>query len=244
MCLLALFYRTASDAAVVAAANREELYARPGTSPQLLTGSLRVVAGLDPTAGGTWLGVNERGVLIAVTNRRKSNLPSDPRSRGLLVRDLLHTCATARDAEQAAVRELGTGCYAGCNILVADAATATVVHAGDWLRVRTLPPGLHVLANRDVNDASDRRVGRALHWLTSRPWRTAAECLAVSRELCGQTEGDPPMCFHAQDRGTVSSSLIALPGGLNGGSYWHAPGPPDRTNYEDHSALLHRLADS
>ncbi|MFO0929749.1 MAG: hypothetical protein U0736_22455 [Gemmataceae bacterium] len=36
--------------------------------------------------------------------------------------------------------------------------SATVIQAGDWLRVRPLPPGLHVLANFDVNDIGDRRV--------------------------------------------------------------------------------------
>lgn len=242
MCLLAIYYRIAADAPVVVAANREEFYDRPGTPPQLLPGPLRVVAGLDPVAGGTWLGVNERGLLVAVTNRRKSNLPEQPRSRGLLVRDLLHRCETARAAAEAAARELDTGQYAGCNILVADTETATVLHGADWLRVRPLPTGLHVLSNRDVNDASDHRVGRALGWLTERPARTAAECVTAARELCGRTDGDPPICFRDSNRGTVSSSLIVVPRPLSGGVYLHAQGPPDHTPYEDYSALLRELA--
>jgi uncharacterized protein with NRDE domain len=243
MCLLALFYRTAEDAPVIVAANREEFYNRPGTPPQLLPGSLRVLAGIDPVAGGTWLGVNERGLLVAVTNRRKSSTPEQPRSRGLLVRDLLQRCATARSALDVAARELDSGQYAGCNILVADADTASILHGGDWLRIRTLPPGLHVLSNGDVNDASDRRVGHALDWLEPRMGRTAAECLSASRDLCSQTgEHGPPICLHGFNRGTVSSSLIALPPRLASGTYLHAQGPPDRTPYEDYSALLRSLA--
>src|SRR5436305_10671915 len=94
MCLLALFYRVVEDAAVIIGANREEAYARPGEPPQLLDGPTRAVAGVDPVAGGTWLGVNEHGVLVAVTNRAKSDVPLNPRSRGLLARDLLG-CRTA-----------------------------------------------------------------------------------------------------------------------------------------------------
>ena len=88
MCLLALFFRVAEDAAVVVGANREEAYARGGTPPQVLEGPPRAVAGLDPTAGGTWLGVNGHGLLVAVTNRPKSEAPAQPRSRGL--RDKAH----------------------------------------------------------------------------------------------------------------------------------------------------------
>src|SRR3954447_20357315 len=89
MCLLALFYRAVGDAPVVVGANREEFYARGGLPPRLLGGRPAVLAGLDPAAGGTWLGVNEHGLLVALTNRPKSAVPPRPRSRGLLVRDLL-----------------------------------------------------------------------------------------------------------------------------------------------------------
>ena len=97
MCLLALFFRVVPDAAVVVGANREENYARAGTPPRVLDGPTRAVAGLDPVAGGTWLGVNGNGLLAAVTNRPRLPVPEQPRSRGLLVRDLLG-CATARQA--------------------------------------------------------------------------------------------------------------------------------------------------
>ena len=42
--------------------------------------------------------------------------------------------------------------------------------------------------------------------------------------------------------GTVSSSLIALRRSLAHSVYLHAQGPPDRTPYEDCSALLRQLA--
>ena len=99
MCLLALFYRVVEDAAVVVGANREELYRRGGEPPRLHDGPPRFVAGVDPVAGGTWLGVNEHGVLAAVTNRPKDRRPDRPRSRGLLVRDLLGLRQRGRGGE-------------------------------------------------------------------------------------------------------------------------------------------------
>ena len=66
------------------------------------------------------------------------------------------------------LRALERNPYAGANFLCADASRAVVIQAGDWLRVTPLPPGIHVLTNRDVNDASDPRLNYALDWLNRR----------------------------------------------------------------------------
>jgi uncharacterized protein with NRDE domain len=242
MCLLALFFRAVDDAPVVVGANREEAYARRGEPPQILPDLPRVVAGLDPQAGGTWLGVNEHGVLVAVTNRQHATAPPRPRSRGLLARDLLG-CPTAAAAVDLATHELGTGRYAGCNFLCVDRERAVVIHSSDWLRVLPLPPGLHLLTNRDVNSVSDPRLAYAAWWLGQRDYRTAADCLEALRELCGQAGGEgPPICLHGEEGGTVSSTLIALRASLRDGTYLHAQGPPDRTPYADYSRLLRQIA--
>jgi uncharacterized protein with NRDE domain len=249
MCLLALCYRMVEDAAVVVGANREEVYRRGGEPPRLLDvsaggHSARAAAGIDPAAGGTWLGVNVYGVLVAVTNRRKSRPPEQPRSRGLLARELL-AFPTAQAAVEHAVRELDRGMYAGCNFVCADASSAAVIHAGDWLRVRPLPPGLHVLTNADVNDATDDRVVHVLGWLASHNGPSAGQWLDALREVCAHHEPDhPPICFRLADRGTVSSGVIALRSSLARSAWWHAQGPPDRTPYADCSHLLRELGET
>jgi uncharacterized protein with NRDE domain len=241
MCLLALFFRVVRDAPVIVAANREEMYTRVGEPPRILEGSTRAVAGVDPLAGGTWLGVNDHGVLVAVTNRRKSEPPANPRSRGLLVRDLLG-CASAAKAADRAARELNEHDYAGCNLLCVDEHRAVVLHAGDWLRVRPLPSGVHVLTSHDVNDASDPRLGHALNWLASRHYSRAQDCVSALQELCGQAgNGGPPICLHGEKSGTISSSIVALTNPLSNSVYLHAQGPPNREHYADVSPLLHAI---
>jgi uncharacterized protein with NRDE domain len=245
MCLLALLHRVASDAAIVVGANREEYYHRGGDPPRRLDGPA-AVGGVDPTHGGTWLGVNTTGLLVAVTNRRKSHLPATPRSRGLLARDLL-ALPSAAQAIREALRQLDTDSYAGCNFLCADASEAVVIHAGDWLRVRTLPPGVHVLSNRDVNDPTDARVVYTLEWLARQPPATLANAEAAVEilcRLCASTQPPgAPLCFHLDQRGTVSSSVIALRSALRDSLYLHAQGAPDRTPYGNVSDLLRQLED-
>lgn len=243
MCLLALLYRLVDDVPVIAGANREEEYSRPGDAPQVQeVGGVRFLAGRDPRAGGTWFGVNQHGVLIGLTNRVKSEPPEDvPRSRGLLVRDLL-ACKRADEAAKQAANNLASSCYAGCNLLCVDQYSATVLHAGDWLRVRPLPPGIHVLTARDINDETDRRVHHALGWLARRSYRTADDALASLQQLCGQTgPHDPAICLHGPRGGTVSSTLVAVGARLTDAAYRHAQGPPDRTPYQDYSYLLAEL---
>jgi uncharacterized protein with NRDE domain len=241
MCLLVLMWRTVPGAPVVVGANREEEYARGGEPPRRLDG-VPAVGGVDPRHGGTWLGVNAQGLLVAVTNRRKSEVPARPRSRGLLARDLLD-CPSASKAAAWAARELEAGRYAGCNFLCADARDAIVLHGGDWLRVRPLPPGIHVLANSDVNDPADPRVAHALAWLGERPLRTKEQAVAALKELCASREpADAPICFRDEARGTVSSSVLALPVPLESGIYLHSQGSPDATPYRDVSHLLRQLA--
>jgi uncharacterized protein with NRDE domain len=242
MCLLAIFFRIAEDAPLIVGANREEAYARGGEPPHVLDGPFRAVGGRDPVAGGTWLAVNEHGVVIAVTNRPKLQPPTAPRSRGLLVHELL-ACPTGAAARDLAARELSKNAYAGCNLVCADADNVFVLHAGDWLRVRPMPPGIHVLTSHDVNDGSDPRIDHASRWLSEHAGHRASDCVAALKELCAQPgNGTPPMCLHGNKGGTVSSSILAIRQSPGRSTFLHAQGPPDKTPYEDYSHLLNELS--
>jgi len=239
MCLVVIFNRVADDAALVVGANREEAYARGGTPPQVVDGPCRIIAGVDPVAGGSWLGINENGVLVAVTNRRKAQTPASPRSRGLLVRDLLGL-GNAAEATEQGIRNLDSTQYAGCNLVVADSQRVTVIHGADWLRVRPLPPGIHVLSANDVNDETDWRIGYSLWWLHQRSYGKAKDCVAALKDLCGQTgaTGGPAICLRGADRGTVSSSIVVVRSPFAKSELWHAQGSPDKTPYENCSKLF------
>ena len=129
MCLLAVYFRAVAEAPILAAANREEFFNRPTLPPRLVAlenSSERALCGLDARAGGTWLGVNSRGVLVAVTNRPKQSQPPAPRSRGRLCLDLLG-CRTAEEASRRALAELSTGRYAGANYMCLDRSFASVI---------------------------------------------------------------------------------------------------------------------
>src|SRR5262249_29429950 len=186
-----------------------------------------------------WLGVNASGLLVAVTNRRKSRPPQRPRSRGLLVRELLETYRSAVEAVRAAEAALAQGERDGCNLVCVDARDALVIHAGDSLGTIALSAGVHVLANRDMDGPDDRRVVHVRQRLQAEVGPDAQQCLNALRRACadGGPEG-APICFRGAERGTVSSSLLVLRPELGDGQYLHAQGPPDQVPYADYSILL------
>jgi uncharacterized protein with NRDE domain len=91
MCLIALGVRVLTEWPLVVAANRDEYYDRPSSPPQLLAKAPQVVGGRDVRAGGTWLGINEHGVVFAIANRAtaQGERPDRP-SRGRLCLEALH----------------------------------------------------------------------------------------------------------------------------------------------------------
>ncbi|MHC4318833.1 MAG: NRDE family protein [Planctomycetota bacterium] len=228
----------AGDAPILVAANREERFNRPALPPQLQPGRPRVLCGIDRQAGGTWLGVNEHGLLVAVTNRPRTSPPPQPPSRGLLCRALLE-CPGAAEAAQRALEALGGGRYDGANYVCLDPQRAIAIHAGDRLGHREIEPGLHLMANGDLDDADDHRLARARTMIEAGPPTTAAEFLARTAEVCAH--GD--IVVREADRGTVSSDQVALTADGQDAVYRHAPGPPDRQPYDDYSQLLRGLLD-
>ena len=244
MCLIALGLQQVPDAPVVVAANREEVFARRATVPQIQPARPRVICGTDLQAGGTWLGVNQYGLLVAVTNRRKTRLPSEPRSRGQLCRDLL----LQPNAEQAAIsgwEELASDRYAGVNVVCADADAAVCLHGGDRLERREMSAGWFVLTNVDLDDPHDPRLNRARALITAEPAIDSIETfLERSAVVCRTPRGaagEPAILLRAGNRGTVSSSLVALSDDPRRSVYLHAAGPPDRTEYEDYSPALREV---
>lgn len=148
---------------MVVAANRDERYDRPSQSMTVLRPSdPRTLGGRDEVAGGTWLAVNEHGVMAGLTNCPTPR-GSDPtkRSRGELPL-LLNAFDNAPDAVDWVVSRVRPDDYNPCWLLVGDRRSLFYVDmtgssgpagpaGADRVRVRQLTSGLHVLENRPID---------------------------------------------------------------------------------------------
>ena len=167
MCSLVIDYRPDAAWPVILAANRDEMLDRPWDPPgRHWPDRPNVVAGRDRLAGGSWLGLNDEGVVAGILNRVDSLGPKPGfRSRGELVLEALDHADAA--AAAGALGGLDARAYRSFNLVIADNRDAF------WLRNRgaeagaerieriKLPPGLSMFTAHDRNDLeSARKRGR------------------------------------------------------------------------------------
>ena len=146
MCLIFIAYRHDARYPLVVAANRDEFYARPTSAADYWTDCPGVLAGRDREAGGTWLGMNQRGAFCALTNFRNPALGvSKPPSRGALVADFL---TTELDAASYAQTLMGRAKeYNGFGLLLLGGDGLVYCSNGGQTINRRLDPGLYGLSN-------------------------------------------------------------------------------------------------
>ena len=161
MCTVVLLRRPGHPWPVLLAGNRDELASRPwGPPARHWPDRPEVIAGLDVLAAGSWLGVNDHGVLAVVLNRRGTLGPAaGKRSRGELVLDALDF-EDARSAAEA-LAALDPDAYRPFNLIVADAREAFWLRHADGVTPRAagLPGGQRpaLAPARPRSVAGDRR---------------------------------------------------------------------------------------
>ncbi len=102
MCLIVFAWQVVPSIPLIAAANRDEFYARPTAPAAWWNDNPQVFAGRDLQAGGTWMGIKRDGPVgakfAAITNiRAPSEQRNDAPSRGNLVADYLNGEETAEE---------------------------------------------------------------------------------------------------------------------------------------------------
>ena len=246
MCTLAIYLAVSADHPLVIAANRDELYERPAAAPQIIASAPWIVAGRDLVAGGTWLGVNEHGLVAGLLNRR-SHVPPDPRraSRGQLCVGALQHSSLASAA--AAVCAEAADRYNPFNLLLATPQAACVIgNVSGTMSHTELTRGLHLLTNLDLNDMECPRIAKSYALFeAAKRFVEAADIEALlpalrtiladhSTPLDPRSTGPPNnLCVHGERFGTRSSSVLVYNAQQQRFRMWHADGPPCETEYRE-----------
>lgn len=240
MSLIAIQYQLVPEAPVLVAANRDERYDRASLPPSIQSGKPRVLCGTDEEAHGTWLGVNQNSLFVAVCNRHKLMPAFISRSRGLLCKDMLRA-GSARQAVELCLDQVSSGKFNGANFVCADSESGWVIHAGDDVNTVEMQEGLNIVANRDLNDERDERVQMAKRLLTLQTLDSPVKFLAIASKVFARAPsppGRPSIVTRNKETGTVSSTLISLGQKPRDAIYQYSAGAPDKHKYEDFSPLL------
>ena len=233
------------------AANRDEHFDRPSAPPAEISGAPRIVAGRDLRVGGTWLGVNEHGLLAGILNRRQNDngnhdpLGTAPRSRGLLCMDMLRLRSVAEGFEYIAEHKAP---YNPFTLVFADSQSAGVAYNNHEAAIiaKRIEPGLHVFssaAELDLNSAKADRAHPRFAQLkeripvgaTNRQYWLAELRLVLADHSLRDGSRDPgdAICVHRETTGTVSSSVVAFTAAHSRFDTYFCPGPPCQNSFTD-----------
>lgn len=159
MCLIVFAWRVVPGVPLIAAANRDEFYARAAAPAAPWPEHPQVYAGRDLQAGGSWMGIgqsDEAGIsprFAAITNvRAPAEHRTDAPSRGHLVADYLAGSMTPQDYV-AAIRG-DSHVYNGYNLVLADRDTLIWFSnkgQDDPRNGQPLEPGIYGLSNAQLD---------------------------------------------------------------------------------------------
>ncbi len=248
MCTLIILRRPKHLWPLVIAANRDEMLTRTWEPPaRHWPDRPTTVAGLDQTAGGSWLGINDYGVVAGILNRTGALGPEKgKRSRGELVLEALEH-ADAKVAADA-ISDLDQRSYRPFNLVVADNRDAFwIAHRNKTdhplIEVNTIPTGVSMLTAHDLNDGTCPRTRDFLPSFQSSvepdpgtdSWTDWTKLMSskAHRQADGPTEAMNIVTDFGF--GTSSSSFIAVPAakGTDTLPIWKfASGDPSNGNYE------------
>ena len=224
MCTFVILRRPGNDWPIIIGANRDEMKDRPWQPPgRHWPDREDVMAGKDDLAGGTWLGVNDAGLVAGVLNRRDSLGPKEGyRSRGELPLEILSHLDASEAAD--ALADINPNAYRPFNVVFADNRDAYWLRLaetkwGPHAEVHPIPSGLSLITSSDRNDMSSPRIRNYLPQFEKAEvpnpdvgnW-SAWKSLFSSR-VYDLNDGPQGAMMISTDTGfgTVSSSLIALP---------------------------------
>ncbi len=163
MCTLVVLHRCIAGRPLVVAANRDEFFDRPAEGMALRASRAgRFLSPLDLEAGGTWVGLSQRGVFAGLTNLRPlasggleegrietgaANPSASPqlKSRGGVVMAALEAESAMRAVES--LSKLEEAAYNPFQLVVADGRDAFLIVYRDRARAIALEPGPHVVGN-------------------------------------------------------------------------------------------------
>jgi len=151
MCLILISYKQYTAYPLVIAANRDEFFERPTQAAQFWQDVPTILAGRDLKHKGTWLGIERRGRLAAVTNYREpSERKSNVISRGQLVSNFL----MGDDSPESYLTTVSENKnnYDGFNLFVADQQSLYFFNSFSEQPI-PLQAGIHGISNGELNSS-------------------------------------------------------------------------------------------
>ena len=222
MCTLLILHRPNNKWPLIIAGNRDEMKNRPWLPPgKHWTNYDGIIAGKDITAGGSWLGINNNGLVATILNRPNSLGPDVTKnSRGKIIIDILKK--KTLDSALGYIKLLNNKKWKPFNLFVANNKKAYWVKSTekDKISINMLSEGKYFLDSYDLNSSQSERFLNNNTKFQSLNDPNPDNCKwdewinFLANKSCPK---DKPLAAmnitdqYKNNYGTLSSSIIALP---------------------------------
>lgn len=255
MCTLTILYKVLRGYPIVALHNRYVKVGAAELAPRAIDGPQRIFCPVDVASGGTWIGVNENGLLVAVTNQDSHWVEEPGRSRGLLALDLLGMYSDAAEAKEHLMDPGIRGDYRWGNFVAMDGGSAWHVVWDRETECREIGGGVYAVSNltptagmdrtervEELLGNAERRKTRALELAENvvDPIDAAIEAMKGIAEDHGGEKGLGSICYHDPSGRYMqsSSTLMAIADELSDSRILYCPGNPCREAFRDYTHIF------
>jgi uncharacterized protein with NRDE domain len=240
MCSIILVHHVLASIPLLVAANRDENKDRPASGPAETTqGKHRVLAPKDLQAGGTWLGLNDAGLFVGITNRFAAPRDDTRRSRGEI--PLLALAQSGPAEAVAALQALKPTSFNAFHLLLANRDKAHVLWSdGQSFQHHVLEPGVHTLTESSFEAGPPNREKFIQETLSDLIQAKTLDTGAL-QQLLGQ-KTDPSfhgLCVDVPEINYATRSAAVYSHAADGKQgFLYSPRPPDAGQWEDLSHLI------
>lgn len=258
MCTLTLLNKLVDSYPIVALHSR---YVKRGSEelpPRRTELRRHIYSPLDVASGGTWIGMNDAGLLTAVTDQVTAWVPNPERSRGLLVFDVLEGFSDTASAKDYLSRPETRRGYRRGNFVILDQESAWHVVWDRGIVVREIEAGAYALTNLTMLPDIEwtehvervwRRVERrrlrvlelAKRLNTSDPEGVLRGLMSVASDHGGE-KGTGSICYHDPSGENLqsSSTLIAVASPVPSSRIYYCAGNPCEGEFREYSHIFCR----
>ena len=237
MCTLIALHHVVGGYPLVVGMNRDERRDRPAAAWSIIEERPRIVAPRDARAGGTWIGVNESGLVVALSNRRGRDSTS-AKSRGLLVAEALRRERPV-GVDYVVRSEVAANEYNFFHLWAANREEMRCWRFDGAVATTRGGPGTNVLTNRGFNEFGDPKALAVRQLVRSAEVGELGAAVKALEAALRNHGADAEVCNHGAIAGTVSSSILALHAdNPRENLLLYADGQPCQAVYRDLSSLV------
>ena len=223
MCTSIILFRKSHIWPVIIGSNRDENLNRLSKFPgrHWLKQYPHIVAGKDEEKKGSWIGINDYGLVAIIHNRKlDGKVINNNYSRGQIILEILNNSSIEGALKYISV--FNRFKYNNFNLLIANYNKCYLIKhdiKDKNLIIQQIDEGLSIITDKDLNDKNDKKINfyykLFLSLQTPNPslnnWDIWKENLTNFHS--DQLKNNQKICFinHQFNYGTRSSSLIAIP---------------------------------